>query len=449
MIYDYELKRMTEGDSYNLLNGIVDVDPATGVETYGMFSPNPYNNVTVVTNRGARRTCINGDLLNNKFYKEDPDTGTIYSAAEYGRTFGNGVVRRKVSVDNSHAPYNVEDNRGVFETARKLHDEYNFPVDRDIRLAAKHIKGLTFGAELETILGQVPQYIMNRNGLIICKDGSIRGEDGYYPAEYVTIPLSEAKGIQTLRNAANEISKRCEIDIKCSYHLHIGGIKPDRLFLVSLFKLCTKIQNDVFKMFPLYKLKPEGIKSKNYCKKLPPILGPFLKGTDFNSYINSTYTDIFCFLSGGIRPDEEFNITNKRNPWGENKWNIKTRYYWVNFINLIFHKRQTIEFRLHTPTLNSDKVINWLFMCSAIIKYAETYPQRCISDESISFIDVLSYYGNSRRTEYAQQLSNNLISYYENRCEIFKKDRQARDLTSSHELLSDKQFEFNTLKITR
>jgi hypothetical protein len=424
--------------------GIVEIDNETSAEYKGYFTENPYNNVTVISPNGGRMKCLNVDiLLTSDLYEEDQDSGTFVLK----RKNEDPSKRKRHVHDNSHATYSIEDNFDHFKQVRDLHSKYEIPIDRDIRFAASYIKGLTFGAELETTVGTLPDCYLYRNGLIICKDGSIRADEGQYPAEYVTVPLEGEKGIQTLRNLSREISKRCEIDIKCSYHLHIGGMKIDRLFLVSLFKLCYKIQNDVFRMFPLYKLKPEGIKGKNYCKKIPSILNTFTPGQDFNSYVNNTYTDIFCFLSGGVRPDEEFNITNKRNPWGSNKWNIKTRYYWVNFVNLIFHKRQTIEFRVHTPTLNGDKIINWLFICAAIIKYAELYPQACIGEERIRFTDVLNYYQLSRKTDYSQQLSANLIEYYNDRCDLFHKDRQNQDYVSNHELIGDKQFNFNVLKI--
>lgn len=32
---------------------------------------------------------------------------------------------------------------------------------------------------------------------------------------------------------------------------------------------------------------------------------------------------------------------------------------------------KTIEFRIHTPTRNADKIYAWLLITSAILKYAE------------------------------------------------------------------------------
>lgn len=37
----------------------------------------------------------------------------------------------------------------------------------------------------------------------------------------------------------------------------------------------------------------------------------------------------------------------------------------------MFGDNKTLEFRCHVPTQDPVKVINWLYICSAIIKYAE------------------------------------------------------------------------------
>lgn len=42
----------------------------------------------------------------------------------------------------------------------------------------------------------------------------------------------------------------------------------------------------------------------------------------------------------------------------------------MNLIPLIWGRRGTVEFRCHTPTVKSEKVINWLFILIAIMKYA-------------------------------------------------------------------------------
>jgi hypothetical protein len=59
---------------------------------------------------------------------------------------------------------------------------------------------------------------------------------------------------------------------------------------------------------------------------------------------------------------------------GTRKWNVKSRYKAVNFINaLCYDGPKTIEFRMLRPTYNFDKILGWLFVYGAFIKYAEQH----------------------------------------------------------------------------
>lgn len=440
-ILDHETKKYV-ASNYNLIFGIVEVD-SNGNELKGYFTPNIYTNCIVLSG-GDSSVCIDYKILSKKYYAELINEGRFISLKDI-TTSSIRSINNKIS-NYSHCPYNIEDNTDIFNRQKEIYKNSNIKIDSDIKFGSKYIKDITFGCEFETISGNLPEHFRNQYGIIICKDGSIRNGEGAYPPEYVTVPLQDAKGLQTLRNVSAEIAERSKIDIGCSYHLHIGNVAKDRLSFVALFKLCTKIQDDVFKMFPYYKTDPTGIKNKNYCKKLPLLLGNFNVTNDFNKYVNDTYVDIYSFLTGGQRPNIDNNRKVKINPWGEGKWNIKTRYYWVNFVNMVFHKRETIEFRVHTPTLNSDKIINWIFICNAIIKYAETNTQDCLTNKKITFIEVLDYYKNSRCNDYAKNLSEKLIQYYNERCEIFASDYKRNDNVSNHELVSDKNYKFNILK---
>ena len=442
LIFDYETKSYVTS-VLKLIKGIIGFD-VNNNPIYGYFSPNPYNNCYIVY-KGRTQTFINVNFLPSN-YVEKISAGVYYNITELSAQDIRQLSVKKLALDNANHVYNAEDNMAFFTKAIELYEHSTIPLDKDIKYLSTYIKDFTFGVELETINGTLPQHIMNKYGVIICKDGSIKDDRGKYPPEYVTVPLKGAKGLQTLRNLSKEISKRSSVDIKCSYHVHIGGMDIDRIFMVSLFNLCTKIQDDVFKMFPYYKTKPEGIKEKNYCKKLPYILSS-CGSSNFNTYINSSFEDIYMFLSGGVKMCGDFNRKNKHNPWGGEKWTIKTRYYWVNFVNPLFGKRDTIEFRIHTPTLNSDKIINWLMMCIAIIKFAETKVKVCISKNKIPFTDVLNIFSLMRKSSYSLFLTRKLKEYYNNRVEYFAKDFKNGDYISEKELLSDDTFEFNISKI--
>lgn len=444
LVFDHELQKEMPKDNPDMVQGAVSFSK-DGDIILGYFTRNPYNNCIISSRQYGEVVCIDYSIIPSRFYVENISTGYYIDIRNLSVDKVRQLGTKQLVLNNANHSYNIEDNAASFDQAVKLYKNSEFPVDIDIRLASRFLGDVTFGAELETINGTLPQHLLNKYGIIICKDGSIRNRDGAYPPEYVTVPLSGAKGVQTLRNVAHEIGKRSDININCSYHLHMGNLNVDRMFIVTMFKLCTKIQDDVFAMFPYYKTNPNGIKEKNYCKKLPQNITNVYEKGDINTFINDTYTDIFSFLSGGIKCDDTFNRNNRRSPWPEGKWNIKTRYYWINFVNLLFSKRDTVEFRIHTPTLNPDKIVNWLFICNAICKFAQKYPKLCVTNEEVKFTDVLRYYAQNSSTIYAHKLSENLIDYYNNRCKMFAKDLKNRDHISNHELQGDLLFRGNAL----
>ena len=62
-------------------------------------------------------------------------------------------------------------------------------------------------------------------------------------------------------------------------------------------------------------------------------------------------------------------------PNGNQKWNIRPRYFLYNVIPLIFGNKQTIEFRIHTPTYDVNKILPFIFMNSLIVNFTIKYQQ--------------------------------------------------------------------------
>jgi hypothetical protein len=333
---------------------------------------------------------------------------------------------------------------------QSIYEKSTFPIDRDIKRAKSLIGDITFGIELETIKGYLPDWIRNRYGTVICRDGSLNTGNGY-PPEYVTIPLQGTKGLQTIRNVAKEIQKRAETNVNCAYHIHLGNMDMSRIFLIALYRLCEMIQEDVFKMFPYYKRdepKYAG-KAKSYSKMIPDVIHKYnSKKNIFKDYVNSSYESLFQFITGGCTFDNEFNFKNCRNPFGSHKWDIATRYYWINFTNIVFKRQQTVEFRLHTPTLNHNKIINWLVMCVAIIRYTQINFNKILTEDNICFTDVLSIFEKvAVKPSYGKKISDNLISYYNKRVKYFENDYQNCNYISEMYLKKDLDFDVNALSI--
>jgi hypothetical protein len=391
------------------IKGVVGVN--NDVLVFGYFESNPYDNVIVaadIIGSGRTHTCINSTVLLGSSYIEVVSLG-VYSI----------IPRHKAAailnqIDHKENGYNIEDNQDEMLLKTELFNNYKSDIPKNIYHVSKFIKGYRFGAELEAAAGYMPRNLQNRTGVVICRDGSLHGGP-----EYTTIPLSGAKGIKALLDIAEYMAPRHVINQDCSYHLHISGMPTSRTYIVALYRLSRMIQDDVFKMFPKYKTEYKIVKDKDYNKKLKSLqISNYTGETTFQEYVNENYYSIFTFLSNGVFPCDKYNRTNKNHPQPQ-KWNRINRYYWINFMNLFFSNRDTVEFRLHHGTMNAYKIINWLFMCVAMVKYAEIHmSELLIQDRVVTIIDVLSIYG----TSYGKggiNLSNYLINYYKERVATF------------------------------
>ena len=84
----------------------------------------------------------------------------------------------------------------------------------------------------------------------------------------------------------------------------------------------------------------------------------------------------------------------------QRKWQIHQRYFWANFINLCFYDvNKTMEFRLLRPTYNFHKILVWLYIFNAILKYAEN--NNVSIKDSIQLQDIF-------RAVYPQQIAEML-----------------------------------------
>jgi len=118
-------------------------------------------------------------------------------------------------------------------------------------------------------------------------------------------------------------------------------------------------------------------------------------------------------------------------------------------MNMFFSDRKTIEFRMHHATLNHHKMIPWLFICNAIVRYAENNAQSILkSGDPIALTEIADFYGNLHKTKDAKFLSSYLKAYIASRKAYFEKDRQNGDYQSLTELAQDNKFTFTHENVT-
>jgi len=437
--FDHEKVQWVVKAGSQLTQGIVGFDANGPVR--GSFTQNVYTNCKVSHPDMGTVNCINSDILKNAGYFEDIATCKWYDRKRVdGNTFKRMTTIRN-EVNHHNKGYNIEDNTAEFERKKTSYAEWSPKIPMNIRKYAKLLGDLTFGAEVETSEGNLPDTTQYKNGIVICRDGSIAS------AEYVTVPMTGPKGVQNIVDVAKELTERTNIDMGCSLHYHFGNIPLDRLHLITLYVLGYKIQDDIFKMFPYYKTDHRGVKKKNYCQKLKKMqihpLKDFTK-KGYEEYVGEVYTRIFTFLSDGHPPGPENSKRLQQHPIAQ-KFNRPSRYYWLNLQNMIFSERGTAEYRLHTATTNSVKMIAWLFICAAITKFAEANVERILSEPGkIPIEDIFNYYRDTYKGDKnAEFLSAYLNAYYNSRCKVFAKDLEKDDKISEHDIKGDKKFTFS------
>lgn len=434
--FDYEDSNWKLKGS-GIIKGIVNFEKE--VPVYGYFTPNPYNNCQYVLPGGEIAVVLNADILIQSGKSEDVSTGLWYEK------FVKGHQVPRNAVDHKQKGYSIEDNAAEYVKKTALYKNYKQPISKNLNVYGHMLGDTTFGIEMECAKGNLPEHIQNRLGLVICRDGSLVDENGTPGPEFVSIPLSGARGLNTISEIGRELPKRTTLDLNCSLHIHFGTLPLTRTYLVTLYRLCYKLQNELFTMFPYYKAQPNGVKNKNYNQKLPTLSLYTLPATstkeEYTEFINEAYKRMFSWLSDGYHPDQSRNRKNKAHPVTA-KWDRKARYYWINFMNAIFSERNTIEFRLHTPTTNSQKIHAWLFICNAILKYAMNNERNILlSDKEISLNEVLDYYRSFGKQ--GEFLSNYLKAYVDDRKTKFTRDYVKGDMVSAWEYKDDSSFDFS------
>ena len=239
--------------------------------------------------------------------------------------------------------YNTKFVEHLFKGRQLLKDQLEFKYVNELPY--------TFGLEFETAGGFLPQHRLYELGLIPLRDGSITG------IEFSTVVLKDNCGLNLLKQQMSALNERTIFDKDFSLNIHFGDFKLDGevLLMVNNLFCASNIANYLPQLtFSTHLYKSN--KEKNYCEmnqKYASFAGMYteLVGRDF-------YGD--------------FTQPHPKDINGTRKWNIRSRYRAVNFINALCYKSpKTIEFRILRPTYNFDKVLGWLFVFSAFIKYAE------------------------------------------------------------------------------
>lgn len=434
---EYRLK------SLGAINGAIKFEGESPV--FGYFDYNPLTTVEVILKENNMICCISEDVI-TRYYREKRSDGKFYHISRCASRVLNSFAKVSRGYKESLS-YDSKNILGDF--IAKYENDYNPIIAKDVKLVSKVIGDLSFGVEFESTKGLIPNNKLQSLPLIPLRDGSIEG------IEYVTIPLSGEKGLQGLVDCVKELKKRTVYDTSCSLHVHIGNIPRTKEFILALYKVISIFQDGLFSMFPLYKKYNFGVKRKNYSKPFPfnQINGLMEPSIDINNpdSLNRNFDPLFMYLSGG-NPFAVYNNNldsvqvHPQDPNGNQKWNIGNRYCAVNFIPLIFGNKKTVEFRIHTPTYDINKIMSFLMLNSVLVNFSIKNTERILKDpyflfkrnltsimqdyiinsdiikqEKSKIIEELDNYIYSRKKFFEEQNSMGIIAPNEDNLKIFSR----------------------------
>lgn len=240
--------------------------------------------------------------------------------------------------------YEAIENFDIFDNKQKI-------LNPEVFLISKYFK-YTFGLEFETSMGYVPERICYRDGLIPLRDGSISG------LEYSTVVLNGNNGLCLLKQQLNSLKEYTAFDKECSLHIHMGNFPLEPGAIFNVYKIFYSLQEYIAILVPPLTFRGEKYKGngKNYCKRLEIY-------RDFDEmYLRLVGVPFF----GDLMQPHPKDLSRS------SKWHVDTRYYAVNFINMLCYSvNKTIEFRFLRPTYNFNKILVWLAIFNAILEYAE------------------------------------------------------------------------------
>ena len=201
IVFDWETKNyVLLNNTPNLIYGLIKDND--NVLKMGYFTPNIYNNIPINSEVFGSVVCISEEILGNNWI-EDMKYHIWFNKNE----ISSSTIAKRKTISNHESPnskgYNIEDNIEDFQIKTKNYINYNTHITPKIKHLSKYLGDISFGFEFELHLGNLPNHLQNRYGIVPCRDGSLNGG-----MELVTIPMTGAKGLQTIVNLTDDLKKR-------------------------------------------------------------------------------------------------------------------------------------------------------------------------------------------------------------------------------------------------
>lgn len=343
-IYDEKLKKEVEIKKLpaNVIEGVVvKVTKDLNLDKL-VYSTVPFTERIILVNMGGHIfKCINKEIF------EENDINIVFSNKTGCYRPAKVQTADDIIPGNGGYPYpinrlyNIEKNLDLFTIPEPTKD-------------SKSKLDYTFGIEYETAAGYIPSDKCFANKLVPLRDGSIQG------IEYTTGIMHMDSDANTIKKQAALLKQYTLFNKDCSMHIHFGGFPLTPTYLWILYCVCKKQEETIEYMLPKLSFRTEQYKTsrKNYCQRLP---------------VFNNFKEMYYQLSDQKTEFmENLMQAHPSDPNKEGKWNIHSRYCWVNFVNaLFFSNSKTIEFRILRPMYSSEMITNFIYYFGGLMKYAE------------------------------------------------------------------------------
>lgn len=384
----------------NRYKGISDIDIKARTITFDNIQRSKNNLCVYVSSLGSTYEALPTEKIKNAIYFSKRDGN--YAIKEEASV--RDVERRINTLGHSKYPYTFSreyeavKHFDLFEDSAEIYTKI-----LDDSYITRNIK-YTFGLEFETSMGFIPQELCFKNGLIPLRDGSISG------TEYSTIVLNKPDGFSTdlLQQQLLELRKHCIFNKECALHIHMGGypVNPKALFVLHMIEYLLE-SNKYNNTLPLYTFNTSKYKKngKDYCKKIDMFY---------------SFEDLYKFYA---RQDYYGDLTQPHpdDESRERKWQINTRYYGLNLINMLcYNGPKTVEFRFLRPTWNYRKIRHWLLVFNAVLQYCENISESVQRCKYSTIIDRVSSKGVNLYSIIEEVYSKDLAEMLIKDCEILR-----------------------------
>lgn len=193
-------------------------------------------------------------------------------------------------------------------------------------------------------------------------DGSIeRGNNGSGVEWVMRTPSNGDDLYNKVSNLTSYLDNSFSINRSCGLHVHIDARDCDWRQLKHILLLGKSVQDVIYKMLP------PSRDNGRWCRRIPMSRPDILAIESNDDFIEAWYN------SWDVSPSME-------------KYN-DSRYCGMNMHSRIING--SVEFRYHSGTINQDKILNWIKICTAIV---DTGIRICYqsTDESSAIISTIT-----------------------------------------------------------